>query len=87
MFEENHIVYDQLIMNARDKLQFCKENGIEVFIEDSFETCKELEENGIKTFLMTTKMNQNIEVGNVERVYGWDEIYMKFRKLNFACLQ
>ena len=45
MFEENHIVYDQLIMNARNKLQFCKENGIEVFIEDSFETCKELEEN------------------------------------------
>ncbi len=74
MLQENHIPYDKLIMDARNKLQFCKENGIEIFVEDSYETCKELEENGIKTYLMTTKMNENIENGRIERVNSWDEI-------------
>ncbi len=39
-----------------DKLKAAKENKIELFIEDSYDTCKELSENGIKSILMTTKM-------------------------------
>lgn len=75
--QENNIPYDKLIINASDKLKYCKENGIEIFIEDSYDTCKELEENGIKTYLMTTKMNKNIEAGTIERVNDWNEIYQK----------
>lgn len=69
--KENKIPYDGLIINASDKLIFCQEYGIEIFIEDSFETCKELEDNGIKTYLMTTQMNRNIDSGNVERISDW----------------
>jgi len=43
--KNNNIPYDKVIFDAFDKLKFCKENGIEIFIEDSYETCKELEEN------------------------------------------
>ena len=75
--KDNDIPYDKLIINASDKLKFCQENNIEIFIEDSYETCKQLEENGIKTFLMTTKMNENIDAGNIERVHDWNEIYDK----------
>lgn len=74
---DNDIPYDKLIINASDKLKFCQENNIQIFIEDSYETCKQLEENGIKTFLMTTKMNENIDAGSIERVNDWDEIYKK----------
>lgn len=81
MLKENDIPYDKLIINASDKLKFCKENGIEVFIEDSYETCKELQENGIKAVLMTTKMNENVDAGNVERVDCWDEVYQKIKLL------
>lgn len=78
--EDNNIPYDKLIMNAFDKLEYCLENNIQIFIEDSYETCKQLEENGIKTYLMTTKMNQNIDTGSIERVESWDEIYNKIEK-------
>ena len=43
------------------------------------DTCKQLEENGIKTYLMTTKMNQNIDAGEIERVKDWNEIYQKVK--------
>jgi len=78
--EDNNIPYDKLLINASDKLKYCKEEGIQIFIEDSFDTCKTLEENGIKTYLMTTRMNANIDAGNIERVTSWDEIYNKIEK-------
>lgn len=77
---ENNIPYDKLIINASDKLKVCKEYDIDIFIEDSYDTCKELEENGIKSYLMTTKMNENIDTGDIERVSCWDEIYLKINQ-------
>lgn len=80
--KENNIPYDRLIINASDKLKVCKEEEIELFIEDSYDTCKELTENGIKIILMTTKMNQQIESGNIPRVHNWDEVYEKVEDIN-----
>lgn len=77
--QDNNIPYDKLIINALDKLKFCQENGIQIFIEDSYKTCKQLQENGIKTFLMTTKMNEKIDSGDIERVKDWKEIYQKVK--------
>lgn len=81
-FSKYKIPYDKLIVNASDKLNYCIEHKIDIFIEDSYETCKELEEHGIKTYLMTTKMNENIDAGNIERVTSWDEIYEKITRGN-----
>ena len=80
-FRKYNIPYDKLIMNVDDKLKFCKENGVEVFIEDSYETCKSLQENGIKAYLMTTKMNRNIVDDKIERVSSWNEVYEKITNL------
>lgn len=77
--QDNNIPYDKLIINASDKLKFCQENGIQIFIEDSYKTCKQLQENGIKTFLMTTKMNEKIDSGDIERVKDWKEVYQKVK--------
>lgn len=80
-FRKYNIPYDKLIMNVDDKLKFCKENDVEVFIEDSYETCKNLQENGIKAYLMTTKMNRNIVDDKIERVSSWNEVYEKITNL------
>ena len=80
-FRKYNIPYDKLIMNVDEKLKFCKENGVEVFIEDSYETCKSLQENGIKAYLMTTKMNRNIVDDKIERVSSWNEVYEKITNL------
>lgn len=79
--EKYNIPYDKLIMNVDNKLEFCKNCGVKVFIDDSFETCKSLQENGIKSYLMTTRMNRNIDAGEIERVTSWDEVYEKISNL------
>lgn len=80
-----NIPYDSLNLHISDKLTFCKEHNIDLCIEDSYETCKELTENGIKAILMTTKMNEYIEDNTIKRVQNWDEIYktiQNFKNLN-----
>lgn len=79
--ERYNIPYDRLIMNVDNKLEFCKKYGVEVFIDDSFETCLGLSSEGIKSYLMSTRMNRNIETGKIERVFSWDEIYEKISNL------
>ena len=80
--EENHIPYDKLLINVSNKLEAAKENNIELFIEDSFETCSELYEQGIKSILMTTKMNNQIDSGKIPRVNSWQEVYKEIQNIN-----
>ena len=75
-----NIPYDSLNLHISDKLTFCKEHGIDLLIEDSYETCRELADNGIKSILMTTKMNSDIEDKEIVRVNNWDEIYEEIEK-------
>ena len=71
-----NIPYHKLIINAPDKLKCAKDHNIDIFIEDSAETCDILENNGIKSYLMTTKMNAEIDAKGVERVNTWEDIYI-----------
>ncbi len=72
---KNNILYDSLSLGIKDKLSFCLENHINLLIEDSYETCKELASVGIKAILMTTKMNKDIIDNSITRVNSWDEVY------------
>ena len=74
------IPYDTLSLHVSDKLAFFKENNIDICIEDSFETCKQLTDNGIKSILMTTKMNSKIDSGEIVRVHNWEEVYTEILK-------
>ena len=74
------IPYDSLSLHISDKLAFFKENEIDICIEDSFETCKQLTDNGIKSILMTTKMNSKIDSGEIVRVHNWEEVYTEILK-------
>ncbi len=55
--------------------------GIDILIEDSYETCKELIKNEIQEILITTIMNSNIEDNEIIRVNKWDEIYEQIQKI------
>lgn len=78
--EKFNIPYDSLNLHISNKLEFCKENGIDLLIEDSYETCKETMNNGIKSILMTTKMNRDIEDEEIVRAKNWNEIYEKIQE-------
>lgn len=75
-----NIQYDGLYVGISDKLTFFKEHEIEVCIEDSYETCREFTNNGIKSILMTTPMNKDIDAGEITRVNNWLEIYDEIEK-------
>ena len=74
------IPYDSLSLHVSDKLSFFKEQKIDICIEDSFETCKQLTDNGIKSILMTTKMNSKIDSSEIVRVNSWEEVYEEVEK-------
>ena len=71
------IPYDSINLGIKDKATFCKENNIDLLIEDSYETCKEVEKNGTRSILMTTKMNNKIDDSEITRVSNWNQIYEK----------
>ncbi len=78
--DDFNIPYDSLNLHISDKLTFFKEHEIDLCIEDSYETCRELTDNGIKSILMTTKMNADIEDKNIVRVNNWNEIYEEIKR-------
>lgn len=73
---ENNIEYDELIINASDKLQLIKEKNIDVFIDDSFNNCKSIAENSnTKVYMMTSRVNGSFNHEKITRVYSWPEVY------------
>ena len=77
---KNNIPCDKLIINAENKLIAAKQENIDVFIDDSFENCKMIADNGIKTFLMDTRVNRGLKEDKIKRVYSWPHLYMKLDK-------
>lgn len=75
------IPYDSLDLHVSDKVTFFKENNIDLCIEDSYETCRQLTDDGIKSILMTTKMNRQIDAGKITRVNNWNEIYREIERI------
>lgn len=78
---KNNIPYDEFVMNAQDKLEVAQKANVNLFIDDSIDHCKRMQEGKIKTLLYTSIMNQGVEVPDLERVYSWPQIYDKYVKL------
>ena len=78
--EKYDIYFDKLILTGRhEKGLACKENNIDIMIEDSIKNCEDIENNGVKCYIMNTRYNQ--EETRFERVKRWDEIYSKISQL------
>ncbi len=78
--KNNMIPFDNVIFDIDDKATACKEHGIQIFIDDSFETCRKIIQNGGKAYLKSTIMNKSVESGQIERVNDWKEIYDKIQE-------
>ena len=74
--KENDVEYDYLFMNADDKLKIIQENNIDIFIDDSFNNCKKIVDNSDTTvYMMTSRVNCNLEDDKITRVFSWPQIY------------
>lgn len=65
-----------------DKRDIVKENNIELFIDDSFKTCKQISEIGVRTFIMDSRINKEMKDDKLERVFSWEEIAKKIKEVN-----
>ena len=73
--EENKVEYDELIINASDKLKLVQEKDIEIFIDDSVNNCKTLANNSnANVNMMTSRVNGSLEDEKIKRVFSWPEI-------------
>lgn len=73
--KNNHINYTKLILSkTTDKSRECKENNIDVMFDDVRSNCRQLQENGIKCYLMGTKYNQK-KLKGLKLVKNWKELY------------
>ena len=78
---KNGIVYDKLVLGAKDKLKVAKENDIDLFIDDSIKHCRNVQSGNIRTILYTSICNQGVETPDLERAYSWVQIYDKYKKI------
>ena len=78
--KKNKIEYDRLLINSSDKLKIAREYNIDVFIDDCFKFCKEINDAGIKSYMFVGTTNNNIETGEVEKVYSWPQVYFKIKE-------
>lgn len=78
---ENNVPYDKLIVNAENKQIAAKQENLDIFIDDSFKNCQMVSDIGIKTFIMDTRTNRNLDDERIKRVYSWPYFYSVFKNM------
>ena len=75
--DKNHIYYDKLVVNARDKGKACLENNIDLLIDDSISNCLSVNKLGIKAITIGNENN-----GKIINANNWNEIYNYIKESN-----
>ena len=76
LLEENNIKFDKYYWKVEDKLEICKNEKVDIMIDDDWKIIKRLADNEVKTLyfrdtnLMTLEENKYIK-----EVNNWGEIY------------
>ena len=82
LLAKNKIKYHKLITECSDKLAYCKENNIDVFIDDKLETCKAIATSNTQALLMNGSHNISLDEDGITRVYSWADIYYRIKEKN-----
>lgn len=86
--DKHNIMYDKLIVNARDKQIACKNEGISLLIDDSIGNCERVREIGVDTIRICKPKNINTYHPSFS---NWQEIYdyigWKYPKVNSILMQ
>lgn len=76
---KNDIPFHELYLE-KPKLQVCQENGIDIFIDDSYTNCKTVSSGNIRAYLMDSVANKDVSDTEIERVYDWNDFYKKLKQ-------
>lgn len=75
-FDKEDIKFNKYYWKRDDKLEVVQKEKIDVMIDDSYDVCKKLSLNGIKTIYFRDKEMKVLEQNeNLKEVSNWGEIY------------
>lgn len=79
-FKLNNIPYTEILFNSFEKAEVCKENKIDLMIDDSEKYCREVAKENIKSILFTSEINRNINT-TIERIDNWLQLEQKVKEM------
>ena len=71
--DDNIIPYDKIIVNAYEKGIVCKEEKIDIFIDDNLKNCIDVSNQGIEVLMM--EANYNVNDIEFTRMKNWKQVY------------
>ena len=75
-FNEEGLTFNKYYWKQEDKLEVAQQENIDFMIDDSYDVCKKLSENRIKTIYFRDKEMKKLEQNEyVKEVSNWGEIY------------
>lgn len=78
--KKHKINYTKLILSEKpDKTKECKENNIDIMIDDRIGQCEKMTSQGVKCFVMKTRYNYK-DKHNLKLVTSWDNLYVEVKK-------
>lgn len=81
-FKEEKISFNKYYWKQDDKLEVAKKEKIDVMIDDSYDVCKKLSSNKIKTIYFRDKDMKLLEQNEyLKEVSNWGEIYRYIKNL------
>ncbi len=78
LLKKNKIYYDKLIVNARKKGEICKQEKIDLFIDDNISNCLDVSKYGIKTILLN---KQKVSDKAIVSFDNWNDIYNYIKQI------
>lgn len=78
--DKNNIVYDKIVVNCEDKYTYCKENGIEIMIDDEPRNINSISEI-IPVIAFEEIHNEECVGKNIIKVNTWNEVYEEYKKI------
>ena len=65
---------DSYQFKIKEKGEFCKNNNIDILIDDSPKQCNNALNNNVKTFIFDNPYNKTFTDNSAKRVYSWGQI-------------
>ncbi len=82
LLEENDIKFNKYYWKVEDKLEICKNEKVDIMIDDDWKIIKKLADNHIKTlYFRDTNLTKLEENEYIKEVNNWGEIYRYIKEV------
>lgn len=81
---DSSVKFDEVNFKVKDKLSICKEKDIDVMVDDLYDYCKKLSENGVPTVYFRDKVSKKLkESSTLYEAINWGHIYRIISEIQF----